>query len=153
LSATALGPAWTAIGGYARQITPDVDCYAHSNLQPGYLMTTPSQYVAGVTAVTDIADTAPIVRVRSESRLSATAFLDPRTSTVRSGGAGYWMLAAPASQAPTIVLGFLNGRREPRVRSYELGQGQWGYGFDMSLDFGVTCVSAAGLYLSTGTGG
>ena len=89
--------------------------------------------------------------VVTESRLSAAGVVDPRTETVRTGSSTNWMLAAPAAQAPSIILGLLNGQAEPTVRSFTLDKGgEWGIGFDVSFSCGVAAVDGKPLYWSDG---
>jgi phage head maturation protease len=148
LGLTNLKKAWGFIADTNREV--DNVAYIHDNLTPAYLITAPNSYLSAVEIVTDIADASPVVQARSESRLGDKPFLDPMTDTVRSGGETYWLLSAPASQHAGLVIGFLNGRTAPQVRTYKLPMGQWGIGVDLVLDFGCTIVSSSGMVLGIG---
>lgn len=153
LSSTSLKTGWGAIAGQTRPITEDATVFAHDNLNPSYLLVPPTlintahELVAGMTA-----GGSPVLNVRGESRLSDSGFLDPGSDTVRSGNGTNWMMACSAAEAPSLCLGLLNGRREPRVRSYELKNGRWGRGFDIDLSVGVQAVDGRPVYFSTGDG-
>lgn len=151
LSGTAIGVAMGAVGGQTRAITEDATVFAHDNLAPGYLLVPPALAVTAHTAVAGMTSGAtPPLSVRLESRLSSDGFLDPGSDTVRAGNGTNWLLACSAAEAPAICLGLLNGRREPTSRSYELRNGRWGRGFDISLSIGVAAVDGRPLYWSTG---
>lgn len=151
LSSPSLQTAWGAIAGQTRPITEDATVHAHDNLAPSYMLVPPTlintahELVAGMTA-----GGSPVLNVRGESRLSDSGFLDPASDTVRSGNGTNWMMACSAAEAPAICLGLLNGRREPRIRSYELRNGRWGRGFDIFLSIGTQAVDGRPLYWSTG---
>jgi phage head maturation protease len=148
LGNTTLSQAWEYIAGTNRVVADGV--YAHDNLTPSHLITVPGSFLAAAGIVAGNSAGAPLLTVRSESRLSDKPFLDPLTDTVRSGAANYWLLSVPASQHTGLVVGFLNGRSTPQVRTYKLKMGQWGIGVDLVLDFGCTIVSSAGMVLGTG---
>jgi hypothetical protein len=49
-----------------------------------------------------------------------------------------------------VVLGTVNGKIEPTIRSFRLDQGQWGIGFDVQLSLAATVLDPKGLYFATG---
>lgn len=151
LSGTAIGIAMGAIGGQTRQITPDATINAHDNLEPGVLIVPPALAVTAHTAVAGMTSGAtPPLSVRLESRLSTDGFLDPAGEVARAGNGTNWMLAAKADQAPAIVLGTLNGAREPALRSGELTAGRWGRWYDATLSLGCKAIDGRPVYWSTG---
>ncbi len=68
------------------------------------------------------------------------------------GSDANWLLAARSEQAPSLILAGLRGSVEPVIRTFELGEGQWGLGFDISLSVAATAVDGKPLYWSTGAG-
>ena len=92
--------------------------------------------------------------VRVEPRLTL-GVVDPSNDTLVSGSATPWLLASPASIAPSIIVGGLGGTPKPQIRQFELGgpgeyAGQWGVGFDIVYDLGCVALDPRGLYFSTG---
>jgi len=91
------------------------------------------------------------IRVISESRISATGVVDPASGTLRTGSATCWLLVAGPTAFPSIIVGNLNGRRSPSVRSTVLQKsGQYGQSWDVMLDAGVGVADYRGLYFSSG---
>ena len=88
--------------------------------------------------------------VRTESRISSEGVFDAGAETVRTGSATNWLLAAPSSQRPGVVLAARDGKFEPQLVSYELSDGEWGIGFNVSLDIAVCLSDYRPLYWSTG---
>jgi hypothetical protein len=148
LGNTGLKAAYKSIGGAVRPISDNPAVFSHENISPAYLIVTPELMVAGceMMATSDLP-----LKVRSESRLGESEFLDPRDETIRSGNGRNWLVGASAA-TPSIVLGLLNGKREPRVRRYNLTEGRWGLGLQVDLSIGVCAVDARPLYFSTGNG-
>jgi len=123
----------------------------HQNYAPRFLIVPPSLYGAGRRLVHNMAtgDGQDLV-VRSESRLTTTGVVNPRTDEVVAANGTSWLLACSSDQAAGVVVGFLNGRGEPRIRRFELTGGAWGFGFDVSFSVGVTAADPRALYLSLG---
>ncbi|MHB9081960.1 MAG: phage major capsid protein [Pirellulaceae bacterium] len=151
LGTTSLGTAYAAIAGQVRAIAEDASVFAHDNLRPTYLVV-PAEMAIAANTVVDAASIsgAPLVNIRVESRLGSNGFLSPQDDTVRSGNSKNWLVACSAAEAPALVLGLLNGRREPRFQGYELRNGQWGRGFNADLSIGVQAVDGRPVYWSTG---
>jgi hypothetical protein len=141
------------IGAVINQVREDEDgSPIHRGLNPRYLVV-PGQLVgAARRLVSDMAagDDGGLI-VRGESRLSAAGLIDPRDPEVlRSGSTTNWLLACPQEQAAGIVLGALSGNLNPRIRTYELDQGEWGLGWDVSLPLACAALDGQALYFSTG---
>lgn len=90
------------------------------------------------------------IEVRTESRLSSTGSYDPTSETLFQGSDTNWLLAAPSTQRPSVIVAARDGVFTPRVRQFNLDRGQWGIGFDISLDLAVAITDYRGLYWSTG---
>ncbi len=154
LSANALSDANldTGMAAIASQTSETEDeAPVHLALTPRYLITPPSLYglAARLNVAMDAGSGPPLV-VRPESRLSTAGVFDPLSeSTIEANGTS-WLLAAPGEQAAGIVLALLNGQTEPRIRSYELDQGEWGTGFDVSFSCAAAAVDGRPLYWSSG---
>jgi hypothetical protein len=88
--------------------------------------------------------------VRGESRLGSAGVVNPDTDEVVTGTNTNWLLASPAELTPGVVLGTVNGKIEPTIRSFRLDQGQWGIGFDVQLSLAATVLDPKGLYFATG---
>jgi hypothetical protein len=88
------------------------------------------------------------IRIIADSRLSATGVFDPAANELRTGSATNWFLAGKPGAFPSIVVGYLDGRSEPRVTSQPLppGRGQWGLRIMVDLSVGVQAVGYRGLY-------
>jgi hypothetical protein len=136
----------------------------HLNLTPKYLIAAPDvypgcRYAARMMTLDAFrADPGDLI-VRSESRLGPVGVLDPQDEkTIVTGGNGYWLLAAPESQAPSILIGGLEGRGlKPIIDQYVLNganndSSMWGIQIGVVLDVGAVAVDHRGLYLSTGNG-
>jgi len=87
--------------------------------------------------------------VRSEPRLSV-GVVNPANGEAVEGSATAWYLAGPAAVRPSIVVGALGGRLEPRIRTSELTEGQWGLVYDVSLDLGVAALDWRPMYRAAG---
>jgi hypothetical protein len=149
LGATGLKAAHGAIGD---QIATDIDGFpVHLGMVARYLICPPLLYQSAKELMHDFTTNEGDLIVRQESRMNATGVLDPRGDVIRTGSSTNWLLAAPADQGPSLVIGTLNGRMEPRIRQFSLDRGQWGVGFDISFDLAVTAVSGKPLYWSSGT--
>ncbi len=93
--------------------------------------------------------------VRVEPRLTL-GVVDPATDTLVGGSSTSWLLASPASIAPSIIVGGLGGVPKPQIRQFDLAgpgeyAGQWGVGFDIVYDLGVVALDPRGLYFATGS--
>jgi hypothetical protein len=149
LAGTSLDDGLAAIAGQV--LTDEVGRAAHINLTPRYLIVPPALLYAAksLAKLLQTGDGADLV-VRSESRLSASGVYDPAGDVVRTGSATNWLLAAPATQRPSVLVGGLDGRVKPQLRTSRLDEGQWGVHVDATLDIGVTAADYRGLYWSTG---
>jgi HK97 family phage prohead protease len=148
-SDTALKAAFSAIAG---QTGADEEGFpVHYNLAPRYLITAPAGLIAAREYLRKQINDGGEITVRSESRLGTAGVLDPRDGeTLLVGNGTNWMLAAPGTQRPSIVLSLLGGRAEPTVRQFALDGGQWGAGFDLSFACAVAAIDGRPLYWSTG---
>lgn len=90
------------------------------------------------------------LEVRPESRLSTVGLVDPRDDSIIAGNGNNWLLAAPEEQAAGIVLGLLDGQREPSIRITPLTQGEFGVNVDVKLDLGVCAIDGRPLYWAVG---
>lgn len=152
LASTSIDDAIAAIGN--QSLTDQGGRPIHLNNQ-GRLLIVPPDLTAtarGLARDLQLGDGQDI-KVLQESRLSATGVYDPANETTRTGSATNWLLAASASSMPAIVVVARDGVFTPRLRRYALSQGEWGFGWDVSLDLTVVACSHFGLYWSTGVGG
>ena len=148
--ATALDAGIGAIGN--QTIPDDLGDAAHPNLAARHLVVPPTLLGAARRAVRAMSlGDGQDIKVHSESRLSSTGFVDPRLDAVRTGNDTNWLLACSTDQAASLVLMLLNGKAEPTVRTYEVTQGQWGVGVDVSLSLAVAAVDGKPVYFSDGT--
>jgi len=90
------------------------------------------------------------LEVRSESRIGSTGVVDPASDTIREGSDTQWLLMSAGQGSPSIVCAALNGDSTPKLRRYNLRQGQWGVGWDINLDLAAACVDWKSIYRSTG---
>lgn len=91
--------------------------------------------------------------IRADSRLSAAGVIDPDSGNSYAGSATNWFLTARPGEsgAKTIEVGYVRSTgRTPRVRSFNLDRGQYGMGWDISLDVGVKALDWRGMYKATG---
>ncbi len=151
LAATGLKAAHGAIGD---QVTYDADGIpTHIGMVARYLIVPPKLFQTAKELMHDFTTNEGDLIVRQESRMGTKGLLDPLSDgVIRTGKDTNWLLAAPAEQGPSLVLGCLNGRLEPQVRQFSLGQGEWGLGFDITMDLAATVVDGKPLYWSSGTG-
>jgi hypothetical protein len=148
LASATLKAAYGAIGG---QIPTDRDGNpVHLNLTPRYLVTSPGIVTTGRELARLLATGENDLIVRSESRISSTGVFDPLSEDIITTDNVDWLLAAPAEQAPSILVGALEGIFKPRIRSGNLDRGQWGKWFDIEYSVGVCAVSGRGLYFGRG---
>ncbi len=124
----------------------------HQNLIPNVLIVPPAHYYSARLFAREfnLGDDRDLV-VHSESRLSTTPMVDPRNDTDLVAGNGTnWLLAADEGQAPSIVVGNLDGRTEPIIDHWELDRGEWGLAFDVRHDIAVAAVDGRPLYFAVG---
>lgn len=90
------------------------------------------------TPVPDKNVTQGLVTALIEKRLE-NGVTDPNTGTAHSGSATTWFLVN--TNAPTVEVAYRRGTgRVPRVRSFMLDKGQYGMGWDISLDIGAKAL-------------
>lgn len=149
LDATSIDAALAAIAG--QRLVDDEGDPIHVNLQPRYLIVPPDDLGPARRHARNMAngDGQDLI-VRSESRLTTAGVVDPRDDELVAGNGNNWLLTAPQEQAPGVLVGYLNGGAEPTIRTYQLTGGEWGIGFDLNFDVGVTAVSGKPLYWSRG---
>jgi hypothetical protein len=85
--------------------------------------------------------------VRSESRLS-NGVTDPTDDVLYAGSATTWFAAIASGDGPTIEVGFIDSPL-PKLRRFTLDKGQWGVGYDVTMDVGAKALSGLGLEKST----
>jgi hypothetical protein len=151
-SALAAGSLQTGIAAVGNQHAHDEKGRpVHLNLRPGVLLvphelTTTARGLVCNMLLGDGND----IEVRSESRLGTVPVLDPASEVSYTGTATNWLLACMGSAWPSVVVGYLDGKTIPSVRSTKLKEGQWGVAWDINLDIGVAAVDHRGLYKSAG---
>jgi len=144
---TAVGLGFDAIGS---QILPDeYGRPTHLNLQPRYLIVPPTAYLTGKRLAQDAGLDDELI-VRSESRLGDMGLVSPADEEIIAGNGANWLLAAPAEQAPGVLVGFLNGKQDPDITVTALTRGEWGVHVSVAFSVGATAVDGRGLYWSTG---
>ena len=87
----------------------------------------------------------------ADARLNATGCWDPTSKTTRAGSATNWFLIKKDRKSIRLLFRRGTGRR-PKVRRFNLEQGQWGLGWDIDLDIGAAAGGWRGCYKSTGAG-
>lgn len=88
------------------------------------------------------------LKVRGESRIGVAGVTNPSTKAAYTGTATNYFLASKKGR--TIGVGYVRGQKTPRVRTFNLDQGQYGMGFDVNLDIAVAALGFQGLLYSTG---
>ena len=90
------------------------------------------------------------IKLCVDSRV-ANGLVHPATGVdyTASGGAANWYLAGDPEQAAGIEVGFVEGVREPVLRSGPLTQGTFGMWLDVKFDVGVRATGRA-IYKATG---
>jgi len=92
-----------------------------------------------------------IPRLVIDDRIGAAGCTDPSTGTARTGSATNWFISAGGDT--TISVWYLRGTgRSPQLRSFVLDRGQWGIGWDIKHDIGVSIEDYLGWHKSTGAG-
>ncbi len=142
----------TGIGAVGNQVLTDVDGNpVHRNLMPRFLLVPPELFGTGKEIVRGMQTGENDFIVRAESRLGTAGVVNPMNDSVVAGTATNWLLTCPSDQAAGVVVGSLNGKMEPSIRTYSLDQGQWGMGVDIIFDLAATALTPEALYWSTGT--
>jgi len=86
-----------------------------------------------------------------DNRVGVAGVVDPSSNVAVAGSATNWFMSAAAMEAKTIEVGYRVGTgRQPQVRPFILTQGQWGVGWDISMDIGAKALDFRGLYKSVG---
>ena len=83
------------------------------------------------------------IQVIADDRLGAVGVTNPDGGAALTGSATSWYGACRPGEngAKTIEVGFIRGMgRMPRLRSYALSQGQYGLGWDISMDIGAKAL-------------
>jgi hypothetical protein len=151
LAAGTVQTAMGLLGGQTLTDHQDTQVPVHLNLRPTTLVVPPAMHGAALSVVNGwIASDVPIVRVVSESRISATGCWNPLTESLVTGTNTNYLLLASASQRAGVVVGALEGRLQPRFSSWELSHGEWGMGFAADASFNVAIVDHRPLVFSTG---
>jgi len=135
LSSTSLGQ---AIQRIRSQTFSDENGPVHWELSPHYLLVGPALEDAAkqIVRLRKMDDEREDLKVITTSRLSSAGIADPLTGVLRKGNDVNWLLCCDAFTCPIVAVGYLTGRREPEIRSYELGgpgpyAGTWGLGWDV----------------------
>jgi len=151
LGTAGLGAAVAAIAG--QTLTDERGQRIHLNLRPKALVVPPALWETAreTEAKLWIGDGAELA-IRTESRLGPAGLADPVTNHVRTGSDTNWLLVAGPGDAPSVVVSYLNGQSNPRIRRAELNRGQWGIGWDIAHDVAAAAVDYRGVYWSSGTG-
>ena len=123
--------------------------------QPKYLIVPPASYAAALRQVRLMKqDNDRDLTVVVEPRIAA-GVVHPTQERIVEGKAGGWLLASPASIAPSLLLGSLEGQGlTPVMRTFPLSgptfAGQWGWGADVHLDVAACVVDWRSLVWSDG---
>lgn len=88
------------------------------------------------------------LRVVSDDRIGAIGVLDPKTGAARTGLDTNWFLTS--GRGLRVVYRRGTGR-QPVMRSFALDKGQWGMGWDISMDIGAAFLEYRTWYKSAGT--
>jgi hypothetical protein len=149
LDATSLGAGMAAI---AAQVQRDVQERAiHVNGEGRFLVVPPQLAATARSIVRNVTlGDGHDLQVRVESRLGAAGVTDPDSGQTFAGTATNWLLCAKETATPSIVIGALDGRMEPRLTRFDLGQGEFGMGLAVNLDVAAAAVDHRGLYWSAG---
>ena len=148
----------TGMSMLAAQAAPDAE-FAEVPIpvgcRPKFLIVPPATYAAALRQVRLMKqDADQDLTVVCEPRISLGT-VGPNDEIIPGKPAG-WLLASPASIAPSLLLGSLEGQGlTPIIRPYELGGpgpygGQWGWGADVHLDLAVCIVDWRPLVWSDG---
>lgn len=87
------------------------------------------------------------LQIVADSRLE-NGVTSPDSGTTYAGSPSTWYLAS--NTVPTLVVGYLRGTgRAPRVRSWNLSEGKYGMGWDISMDIGAKAMEWRGLHKVT----
>ena len=87
------------------------------------------------------------LQIVADSRLE-NGVTSPDTNTAYAGSPSTWYLAS--NLVHTLVVGYLRGTgRAPKVRSWMLGEGKYGMGWDICLDIGAKAMDWRGLHKAT----
>ncbi len=141
----------TALAAIAAQTLEDEQRDpAHINLSGRYLIVPPAKVGLARRLARNLSNGDGDLIVRSESRLTTAGVVDPRDEEIVAANGTSWLLAAPDAQAPSVLVGHLDGNDRPRTRTYKLESGEYGVGFDATLDVAVKFIDGRPLYLSVG---
>jgi hypothetical protein len=141
----------TGIGAIGSQLLYDHrNDPIHVNLAANYLLVPPTKLGLAKRLVRNMATGSGDLIVRPESRLLDVGIVDPQTDSKIAGNGTNWLLAAGSQQAPSVLLGFLDGNNQPVTRVSRITQGSWGMSIDIVFDVGVSVVDGRPLYWATG---
>lgn len=94
------------------------------------------------------------IEPRVEARLNATGCPDPTADDALVAGSdtAWHLVCQPGEQgAKTIEVGYLRGTgRAPKIRSFVMEKGEWGIGWDVVMDLGVTVLDFRCMYKGAG---
>jgi HK97 family phage prohead protease len=143
ISATTLGAARAAM---AKQKDPNAMAYL--NIRPAWLIVPEAQWATAMDYTLNQYDPAGTAGTLKKNPYSGmlTAISDPRLD---ADSATKWYLAASAGQIDTVVIAYVNGRREPQLVQ-EDSIGQDGTVYRVLHDVGVGVGDFRGLYLNAG---
>lgn len=89
------------------------------------------------------------LRVVIDDRIGATGVWDPKAKTARTGTATNWFLAVGGNRGLRVA--YRRGtNRQPVMRSFTLDRGQWGLGWDVTMDIGAAFTEWRTWHKSTG---
>lgn len=117
-------------------------------VKPRYLVVPPAlKFVAAglVDALNRALEPDDRLIVRDDARLGPAGVEHPVTGELLTGSATTWFLAADAAVAPTIEVGYVNGRT-PRLIETPLSNGEWGFGWSIDISVGACPLDYRGLY-------
>jgi hypothetical protein len=142
LSATSLASAVSSIAGQV--ITLD-GRPIHLGLSSAFLFVPPALISPARVAVRNymLDGDASNLTVVPESRISSVGVLDPTDdATVVTGVDTNWLVAAPSTQRPAVIVSFLTGSSTaPQIESFSIEEpGQWGTGWAIKQDIGCHVI-------------
>lgn len=132
-----------ALGTACAWLRTQTENNVEMGIVPGWLVVAPALEETARKLLKDreIENDGGALKLRVEPRLQ-NGVTDPLTETTVSGTTTQWYVIG--RNHPTIEVGQLSDR--PGFRRYQLEQGRWGLGFDLSWTIGVKAIAASAIY-------
>jgi len=121
------------------------------NIEPRYLLTTPTNEMTAAELLTSDARVASgfSAGVVNVFRNTMTLIIEAEMEVGASGAAASWALAADPNQIDTVEVGFLNGVDAPTLEEQD-DFDSFGTRWRVFIDFGVKPIDWRGLFKATG---